>query len=165
MELSDYLWKQVKGGEIYMLLDGARDPRIYTTLPNAALEHCCLYDGEVPEVLARAAPYLVRLQPWSPFTSWLFNDGRGQSWGVLLSSRATLIELRRHFRRFLMVRDESGKQLYFRYYDPRVLKVYLPTCTPEELKQLFGPVERFWIESPEGLLECLPDGASRAVLV
>ena len=35
----------------------------------------------------------------------------------------------------------------FRYYDPRVLRVYLPTCTPDELEMLFGPIERFWMES------------------
>ena len=33
-------------------------------------------------------------------------------------------ELRRHLRRFLLVKDESGRQLYFRYYDPRVLRLY-----------------------------------------
>jgi hypothetical protein len=27
----------------------------------------------------------------------------------------------------------KGNRLVFRYYDPRVLRVYLPTCTPDEL--------------------------------
>jgi hypothetical protein len=30
--------------------------------------------------------------------------------------------------------------LLFRYYDPRVLRVYLPSCRPSELETVFGPV-------------------------
>jgi hypothetical protein len=37
--------------------------------------------------------------------------------------------------------------MLFRYYDPRVLSVYLPTCNPEEVTSLFGPVSRFLMES------------------
>jgi len=40
-----------------------------------------------------------------------------------------------------MVHDEAGKPLYFRFYDPRVLRTYLPTCNASELAQIFGPVE------------------------
>ncbi|MCK7510897.1 MAG: DUF4123 domain-containing protein [Desulfobacterales bacterium] len=58
--------------------------------------------------------------------------------------------LRTHFRRFLMVHDSDGKPLYFRYYDPRVLRVYLPTCTSQELKTVFGPVESFLVEDEDG---------------
>lgn len=57
--------------------------------------------------------------------------------------------LRRHFRRFLRVTDEQGQPLMFRYYDPRVLRVYLPTCTAEELALVFGPVSAYLIEDGE----------------
>jgi hypothetical protein len=48
-----------------------------------------------------------------------------------------------------MVRDPAGKRLMFRYYDPRVLRVYLPTCTAAELRAIFGLVERFWMEDEQ----------------
>jgi hypothetical protein len=32
-------------------------------------------------------------------------------------------------------------------HDPRVLRVFLPTCTPEQLKQMFGPVDVFLAEN------------------
>jgi len=51
-----------------------------------------------------------------------------------------------HLRRFLTVRTEKGKKLLFRFYDPRVLRLYLPTCTSTELNTFFGPVERFVCE-------------------
>jgi hypothetical protein len=39
--------------------------------------------------------------------------------------------------------------LKFRYYDPRVLRAFLPTCNAGELKTLFGDVDQFFIESKE----------------
>ena len=42
--------------------------------------------------------------------------------------------------------DEAGRRLIFRYYDPRVLRVYLPTCWPAELETVFGPVDCFLTE-------------------
>jgi hypothetical protein len=63
-------------------------------------------------------------------------------------------DLRRHFRRFLRVKDARDKVLYFRYYDPRVLRAYLPGCTPGDLHAVFGPVLTYLVESrdPEKIL-------------
>jgi len=45
--------------------------------------------------------------------------------------------------------------LIFRYYDPRVLRAYLPTCSPAELNTFFGPVTAFITEgeNPGEILE------------
>lgn len=53
------------------------------------------------------------------------------------------------------MRDEKGRRLVFRYYDPCVLRVYLPTCNPAELRTVYGPIECFWTEaeSPNNILE------------
>lgn len=134
---------------LYALLDGARDPRIVPRLEAADVEARCLLDGELHPSLAAAAPYLVALEPAGPFLRALLADGWGDAWGVLLTSSARLDVLRRHFRRFLRVTDEQGQPLMFRYYDPRVLRVYLPTCTAEELALVFGPVSAYLIEDGE----------------
>lgn len=75
-------------------------------------------------------------------------------------SDAKLKDLRKHFRKFLEVKRESGAKLVFRYYDPRVLRVYLPTCTPEERALVFGPVAEFLVEGhdPATLLRFAPEG-------
>lgn len=50
-------------------------------------------------------------------------------------------QLRLHFKKLLWVHDEQGRKLNFRFYNPRVLSVYLPTCTGEERRTVFGPVQ------------------------
>jgi Domain of unknown function (DUF4123) len=145
------IWAASAGhGNVYAILDTARDKRIYPRLRDSSIEARCLYEGPIAQPVAETAPYLVQMQPWTPFTELLFEEGWGHSWGIFLSSSVLAQDLRRHLRRFLMVADEQGKQLYFRYYDPRVFRVYLPTCTEVELKFVFGPVERFWCESEDG---------------
>jgi hypothetical protein len=57
--------------------------------------------------------------------------------------------MRGHFRSFLTVYDESGNPLNFRYYDPRVWRLYLPTCNSGELKTVFGPVVAYYLEDED----------------
>lgn len=63
-------------------------------------------------------------------------------------------QMRHHFQKLLVVYDAGGNPLRFRYYDPRVLRVYLPTCNAEELAMVFGSVASFLLEdeSPDRLL-------------
>ena len=46
--------------------------------------------------------------------------------------------------------DETGCPLCFRYYDPRVLATYLPTCNAEELATVFGLVSSYLVEEAGG---------------
>ena len=58
-----------------------------------------------------------------------------------------------------MVQDPEGKTLLFRYYDPRVMRVYLPTCNSEEIRAVFGPLQWYAMESEEAgeLIRFRPD--------
>jgi len=145
------LWPAGRTGtaSTWALLDAARDDRIYTELRLSRLEHICLYAGKLPDSLLRAAPYLVELAPTYSFTRPLLEMGWGRSWGVFLRVPDPR-NLRHHLRSLLRVQDETGRTLVFRYYDPRVLRVYLPTCTPVELAAVFGPIGAFLLESESG---------------
>jgi hypothetical protein len=134
---------------VYALLDGARDRRIHVAVRDAGLPSVCLFSGALDPAMAAAAPYLVQLRPGAPFLRFILQNGWGNAWGIFALAMATVEEMRRHFRRFLRVVDENGKRLFFRYYDPRVLRLYLPTCTEDELKTMFGPVERFSLEAED----------------
>jgi hypothetical protein len=151
--LTDQIWRFTDQGRephIYTILDAARDEQICPAILNSDSEYICLYRGDQAIDLADVAPYLVKLERGDSFTNWLLRHGWGKSWGIFLASDAPFNELRQHFRTFLMVYDDKGKPLYFRYYDPRVLRVYLPTCNESELEAVFGPVTQFIVEDDEG---------------
>jgi hypothetical protein len=141
--------------QVYALIDGARDERIAPALRASGAAARCLFDGDLHPELAAAAPYLVSLTADSSFTATFVAEGWAHAWGVPLTAAAGLDELRRHFRRFLRVADEAGRPLLFRYYDPRVLRVYLPTCSASELDLVFGPVESYFIADESGQTERL----------
>ena len=136
--------------KVWAILDGARDNRIYGAVDAYGGEKSCLYAGTLPWQLKMAAPYLVELERDDKFTDFVLRQGWGNSWGVFLHAGTSASRLRRHLRGFLRVRDEAGKKLIFRYYDPRVLRVYLPTCWTEELKAVYGPITRFLTEDQDG---------------
>ena len=60
-----------------------------------------------------------------------------------------MVEVRRHLRRFLMVTPEdTSVRMYFRYYDPTVLRDFFPLATPLQRSQLFADVASFLVEGP-----------------
>jgi hypothetical protein len=141
------LWPYGSNRNVYMILDGARDRRIYSDLINSHFIYSCLYSGDLAYELERAAPHLVQLEFEDKATRALIERAWGNSWGIFLKSGTRMERLRRHLRTFLMVRSWRGQRMLFRYYDPRVLRVYLPTCSSDELHTVFGPSEHFWTEN------------------
>jgi hypothetical protein len=154
----DRLIAQLWGREpevVYAIVDGARDPRVHPAVVGSGLAYQCLFAGALVPELAAAAPYLVRLDPLAEFTRTLLRLGWGKSFGIFLASQASIEALRVHFRRFLRVQGPGRKTMFFRYYDPRVLRSYLPTCNDVEIEVIFGPVARYLVEAaaPEQILE------------
>lgn len=131
---------------VYAVLDGASVAGLPGKLRETQDEWACLYRGELAPDLAETAPYLVKLRKDSSFTNWVLTEGWGHHWGIFVVTPVGLEALRRHLRHFLRVKDYTGKILYFRYYDPRVLQVYLPTCNRLEIQTVYGPVSRFIAE-------------------
>lgn len=153
--LTALLWPegdQLKGPQVYWLLDGARDPDLAGLLRTGGLEYTCLFSGRLHPQLQAAAPYLVYLAANSPTTKLLLRRGWGRAWGILsvAAPDVTLVQQRLHFKKFLRVRTEDGRDLAFRYYDPRVLNTYLPTCTADEFHTLLGPLTAMIAEQPGG---------------
>lgn len=145
------LWPQGSQSRlgVWAVLDCARDPKIYSALLASRLEFRCLYSGQLPRALDLVAPQLVELAPNNRLTASLLDDGWGQAWGIFVKIDDPA-NLRHHLRKFLKVQDEDGRRLLFRYYDPRVLRAYLPTCQPDEWQQVFGPVAAFVTEAGDG---------------
>jgi hypothetical protein len=156
-EVLDALWPAGLSARmaVFAIIDGARDPRIYDAVKGTFLPKDCLYSGDLPWQLQITAPYVVQLDRDDRFTRYLIDTGWGNSWATFLRTETSIKQLRRHLRQFLRVRDEAGRRLIFRYYDPRILRVYLPTCRPAELDTFFGAISAFIAEgaAPGEILE------------
>lgn len=135
---------------VFVILDGATVPDLPASLAAFSPERVCLYRGDLEPDMAEVAPYLAILERDDVFTEWVLCSGWGRCWGIFGTSQARLPELRKHFRRFVKVHNEqTGKLLYFRFYDPTALRVYLPSCTSDELVGFFGPVDCYLMEDAE----------------
>ena len=141
------------GQQLYALLDAARGAPVMDQVASAGLDAGAQYEvlgpGRQDDELFATSAFLVPCPEGSELLWWLCTEGMQQSLGVLLASVAPLEELAAHLHPLTEIKDERGRTLLFRFYDPRVLRIYLPTCTPWELRRFFGPVQRFWAEAAE----------------
>jgi len=150
-QITEALFSALGEGEsLYAILDAARNIDIafqLQNIPNA--EYVSLYKGRKEESMWDAAPYLVRCARESEFFNWVIERGSGAAWGIFLISKSNLENLCKHFQKFLIVQDEDGKQMYFRFYDPRVLPLFLSTCAREQRLEFFGPVDQILMETSD----------------
>jgi hypothetical protein len=135
-------------GPLFAVLDAAQDDKVRELLAAGPDEVRSLYDEPAAREWEAVAPYLVRFGPASPLLPRVVAAGWGKSWGIFLSSSEPFDAVRRQLRRFLFVLDGS-RRVYFRYYDPRVLRHFLPACTLAEYQSFFGPITDYLIEGRE----------------
>jgi len=145
---------------VYAVLDGASVPGLVRKLWEVKPKYYCLFPGELEPDMAEVAPYVVELEPDSQFTQWVIDGGWGNHWGIFASAPEDLRKMRGHFRSLVKVMDEAGTPMYFRFYDPRVMRTFLPTCNAEELSELFGPSTSYRLEAEDpNVLLCLRNDA------
>lgn len=137
---------QASAGRWYAVLDAARDPEVLRVLRCSGRRSESLYSGPRAELLARGAPYLVAVPRGSHFQRQLWDHAWGESWGIFLASNAGFATVRTHLRRLLRAVLPDGRKALFRFYDPRVLRVYLPSCSDDERPRFHGPITRFVCE-------------------
>ena len=160
--IEELLWPDDESAA-FAVLDGANTPDLLDKLyDDGGPEFECLYAGELEPDIAEVAPYLARLEPESEFKKWL-QSGWGEHWGIyaVVPAEMDLPEVRRHLRKLNMVYGPDSKPLLFRWYDPRVLRIMLPTCNRGQLEEIFGPMKKFILEgeTPEqGIAFSLANG-------
>lgn len=146
LTLLDLLYSE--SPKVFAVLDAGRDPRIFELVRHSNLLHESLFDGKEGQALAQVAPYVVELQRDAPLWRELLHAW-GQSWGVYFNTLGSLHEVRERIRTNLKMQAPNGSEVYFRFYDPRVLRGFLPVCTPQECAEFFGPVWRFVMEADD----------------
>jgi len=156
VEALSMLRAEAERAPMFAILDAARDDRILELARQSVEAHQSLYEGVQGEPLATVAPYLVGpFRASSKLLSRLVTEGWGKRWGIYLTSREPFKEVRRHFRRFLIVEMEDTEEpLYFRYYDPWVLRVFLPTCSERQRAEFKQAIELLAYEGDDYSVVC-----------
>lgn len=136
----DTLWRKLarNTGAHYAVVDTARDDAILDFVRSLGDQAVCLYSGNARIRLANYAPYLVRIALHCAATRAFLAKGWGQSWYILVGSPQPMADIAWQLRKALIVRTDEGKNFYFRFYDPRVLRAYLAQCTQEDADKLMG---------------------------
>lgn len=133
----------------YILLDAARMSDNIDKALEINKSGKTLYTSKGENMLASVSPYLFSYENKSEMAQWLLENSWGHSWGIYVLYYNDFESLHKHFRKFLLVKTEDGEELYFRFYDPRVLRIFLPTCEEDQLKEFFGPVKAFLMEDED----------------
>ena len=145
---------------LYAVLDAAREERILELLREHVEVHQSLYEGTEGEKFEEVAPYLVGpMRGDSRLLENLVQEGWGKRWGIWCTSKEPFRQVRRHWRRFLMVEmEESGEKVYFRFYDPGVLRVFWEASSEGENAGLLGDCTSCFVEQASGEIERLSTG-------
>jgi hypothetical protein len=105
-----------------------------------------LYTGRPENDLETVVPYLFSFSLNDYFSDFIDKEGWGNAWGLWVKADIALEKMQEHFAKFLITKNEDDEELYFRFYDPRVLRIFLPTCEKNQIVEFFGPVDYFIVE-------------------
>lgn len=154
------------GDRLYGVVDASRDKQLAYAAPRKYGQtiHWLFEEGSGSHMLD-VAPYLVPIafRPKYPYEGSGYLDmwaqRLGTNVGILLITPAATDALLSHLHGLFRVTDESDHRYYFRFYDPRVLRTYLPTCTAAEAGEFFGPIRRILCEGEwrGNMISCAPD--------
>lgn len=135
-------------GRLWAVIDACEEPAVPTKMYELGENRAvCLYRGEAEVEHADIAPFLAHVDEF--LLQWIGENFWAKPWGIFAICSGEIDKLRTHFRKFLTVKDPDGEKMYFRYYDPRILKAFLPACNEKELHQLFGPLEAYVVTATE----------------
>lgn len=141
----DQLKRLAPGGKLFAILDACDEPAVVKKCDELGDRAVSLYRGSAEEEYKHVAPYLVRSD--DDLIDWIVKTIWTHPWGIFSYAEASFEDVRTHFRRFLKAELPDGREMLFRFYDPRVLPTYLDSCEPSELRDFYGPARAFGVSS------------------
>lgn len=134
----------------YLLLDGAQIDNVMTQLyqlEDSPAFHQ-LYQGTCYEELADLGPLLIRLRPGGRLEQHFAEHWQAKA-GLWLESDACESELVEHLRSLVHVGVSSDTTVLLRFYDPRIMRHWLPDLAADERDRLMGPVSSIRLPATE----------------
>ena len=171
VSVSDFLLQQAEKEQcdLFGIIDSARNEDVFRHLITGNVKYKSLFEGTMDEQSYGVSGFLVECKKESSLFKWMTTEAWGDSCCIFFTSNASFEDLFKHFQKFNRVYLEGDEVVLFRYYDPRVFRVYLPTCNRGEVEMFFGNILTFIAETenPEMLTvfrRNLTDGSTNLAL-
>jgi hypothetical protein len=144
-ELADYLFLARSGAEegthLFCLMDAVSNPHIVPHLVTALpVPSDCLFSGSAKQDLGDQTAWLADVTDDATALETLVDEGYAKGMLSFLLSPLELKPLIRHLKRFTKVRDPEGTEHFFRFYDPKVMRQYLPVFTASQRDMFFSQI-------------------------
>jgi hypothetical protein len=155
--VADFLLDQAekRASILYAIVDSASSDDVFRYFLTDNVHYKSLFEGKMDIKFFGVSGFLVDCKKDSILFNWLTTEAWGTSCSIFFISKYPFDDVLKHFQKFIRVCLEDDDIVYFRFYDPRVLRLYLPTCNIKEIKTFFGEIESFFMESenPQALTE------------
>ena len=151
----------VAPNRLYAMVDTAANQNALDFLySEASLNFDCLFAGELDPDVFEVAPFLIDLEAQPAVLDWML-AGWGQHWLSFIHSPLALGELQMNLRQFTKVRTPDDRVVWFRFYDPRVMRSALPLLDAAQAGAFFASVHLFLCEgeAPNTICRLSFDGA------
>ncbi|MEZ5198030.1 MAG: DUF4123 domain-containing protein [Bacteroidales bacterium] len=135
--------------KLYGIVDSARNDEVFRYLVTGDVRYKSLFEDTMDVQSYGVSGFLVECKKESPLFQWMTKQAWGDNCSIFFTSKASFDELFTHFQKFNRVYIEGDDVVLFRYYDPRVLNLFLPTCNNEQIRSFFGKVGHFFAEDED----------------
>jgi len=137
----------VEGLNTFAVIDGAACPELRFKIYDWEPQSVCLWSGALEPDMEEVAPYMVLLDRDSTFTDWLITKGWDNHWNIFVTSNLDFKAFRKQIRKLLLVKSPEGQNMVFRFYDPRVMGMFLPILEKSQYDELYEGINQFLFTS------------------
>lgn len=142
---------------VYAVIDGAACPDLRFKIYDWEPQSVCLWSGELEPDMQEVAPYMVLLDRDSTFTDWLIAQGWNNNWNIFVNSELDFKAFKKQIRKLLLVKSPEGQNMVFRFYDPRVFKVFKENWSKKQIETLFLSINSFIYQLNDKCFETVSD--------
>lgn len=131
----------------YILFDSSQHLRFHQKLQGAGVSYHSLFEGHAEEILPEMAPLLIDVTVESPVVQSVMEEtrriGNIKPCVSILESTQPIDAVARHLARFHLVETPDDRSLLLRWYDTRILPVWLKVLTTEQRARFTHPFTRW----------------------
>jgi len=141
----------------YAIIDLAAAPSLAPhVMGRLQADTMTLFARHLPAAVRSVGPWVVNIAKVARLEAAIDHLDCGQYWGYYVHSSIDIVSLRHTLRKLNLVNiPESERPVLFRYWDPRVMSVYLNVATKGQKRSLFEFIDKIDGTNPEFSVSCL----------